>query len=130
MRNDRICWIDSRTIKRGRVLVLDGSLMPFYSKCLDACMRANDVSKNFEKAFKTCADCLRVDSPAQRGGQSAILFEKCTREVLVSGGLDFYRVDGAAQAGGRSAPQTKIVPETCFVSGGKEGSTADGPPVI
>ena len=93
MKSDRVCWIDSSTIKRGRVLMLDGSLVPFCSKCLDACMRANDVSKRFEKAFKTCADCLRPDSPAQRGGQSAILIEKYTREVLVSGRLDFYRAD-------------------------------------
>ena len=49
MKSDRICWIDSRAIKRGRVLVLDGSLVPFFSKCLDACMRANDVLKMFEK---------------------------------------------------------------------------------
>ena len=75
-------------------------------------MRANDVLKRVEKAFKTCADCLRADSPAQRGGQSAILFEKYTREVLVSGGLDFYRADGPAQVGERSAPLTQIVPET------------------
>ena len=109
--------------------MLDGSLVPFCSKYLDACMRANDVPKRFEKEFKTCADCLRADSPAQRGGQSAILFEKYTKEVLVSGGLDFYRADGPAQAGGLSAPLTKIVPETCFVSGGKERSTADGPPL-
>src|SRR6185436_19680897 len=38
MKNDRICWIDSRTIKRGRILVLDGFLVPFCSKCLDACV--------------------------------------------------------------------------------------------
>ena len=49
MKNDRIGWIDSHTIKRGRVLVLDVSLVPFCSKCLDACMRANDVLKIFEK---------------------------------------------------------------------------------
>ena len=49
MKSDRICWIDSRTIKRGRVLVLDESLVPFCSKCLDACMRANDVLKFFGK---------------------------------------------------------------------------------
>ena len=61
-----------------------------------------------------------MDSPAQRGGQSAIQFEKCTKEVLVTGGLDFYRADGAAQAGGRSAPLTQNCPEACFVSGGKE----------
>jgi len=52
MRNDQICWIDSRTIKRGRVLMLDGSFVPFCSKCLDACMRANDVFENFEKGSK------------------------------------------------------------------------------
>ena len=52
MKSDRICWIDSRTIKRGRVLVVDGSLIPFCSKCLDACIRANDVLKKFEKDLK------------------------------------------------------------------------------
>ena len=52
MKSDRICWIDSRTIKRGRVLVLDGSLVPFWSKCLDACLRANVVLKKFEKDLK------------------------------------------------------------------------------
>ena len=49
MKNDRIGWIDSHTIKRGRVLVLDGSLVSFCSKCLDACMRANDVFKDLKK---------------------------------------------------------------------------------
>jgi hypothetical protein len=49
MKSDRICWIDSRTIKRGHVLVLDGSLVPFCSKCLDACMRANNALSGFEK---------------------------------------------------------------------------------
>ena len=49
MKSDRICWIDSRTIKRGRVLVLDGSLVPFCSKYLGACMRANVVLKRYEK---------------------------------------------------------------------------------
>ena len=53
MKSDRICWIDSRTIKRGCVLVLDGSLVPFFSKYLDACMRANDVLKKFEKDLKS-----------------------------------------------------------------------------
>jgi len=48
MKSDRICWIDSRTIKRGCVLMLDGSLVPFCSKCLVACMRANGVLKRFE----------------------------------------------------------------------------------
>ena len=52
MRNDRIYWIDSRTIKRGRVLVLDGSLVQVCSKCLDACMRANVVLNKFEKDLK------------------------------------------------------------------------------
>ena len=52
MKSDQICWIDSHTIKRGRVLMLDRSLVPFYSKCLDACMRANVVLKKFEKDIK------------------------------------------------------------------------------
>ena len=52
MTNDRICWIDSRPIKRGRVLVLDGSLVLFCSKYLDACMRANDIFEKFEKGSK------------------------------------------------------------------------------
>ena len=33
-------------------LVLDGSLVPFFSKCLDACMRANFVFEKFEKGIK------------------------------------------------------------------------------
>jgi hypothetical protein len=49
MKSDRICWIDSRTIKRGHVLVLDGFLVPLCSKCLDACMRANNALSGFEK---------------------------------------------------------------------------------
>jgi hypothetical protein len=49
MISDRICWLDSRTIKRGHVLVLDGSLVPFCSKCLSACMRANYALSGFEK---------------------------------------------------------------------------------
>jgi hypothetical protein len=49
MKSDRICRIDSRTIKRGLALVLDGSLVPFCSKCLDACMRANNALSGFEK---------------------------------------------------------------------------------
>ena len=52
MKSDRVCWIDSRTIKRGLVLVLDGSLVPFCSKCLDAYMRANDVLEKFEKDLR------------------------------------------------------------------------------
>ena len=50
--NDRVCWIDSRTIKRGRVLVLDRFLVLFYSKYLDACMRANDIFEKFENGSK------------------------------------------------------------------------------
>ena len=49
MKSDRICWIDSHTIKRGCVLVLDGALVPFCSKCLGACMRAKDDLTSFEK---------------------------------------------------------------------------------
>ena len=49
MKSDRICWIDSRTIKRGCVLMIDGSLVPFCLKCLVACMRANGVLERFEK---------------------------------------------------------------------------------
>ena len=56
MKNDRVCWIDSRTIKRGHVLVLDGSLVPFCSKYLDACMRANDVLKNLKNGTSLSAD--------------------------------------------------------------------------
>jgi hypothetical protein len=49
MKSDRICWIDSRNIKRGHVLVLDGSLVPFCSKYLGACMRANNAFVRFLK---------------------------------------------------------------------------------
>ena len=63
MKSDRICWIDNRTIKRGRVLVLDGSLVPFCSKCLGACMRANDALTRFEKKTSLRADCTSADNP-------------------------------------------------------------------
>jgi hypothetical protein len=49
MISDWICWIDSCTIKRGHVLVLDGSLVPFCLKYLSACMRANYALPGFEK---------------------------------------------------------------------------------
>jgi hypothetical protein len=49
MKSDRIYWIDSRTIKRSHVLVLDGSLVLFFSNCLSACMRANFALSDFEK---------------------------------------------------------------------------------
>ena len=52
MKSDQTCWIDSRTIKRGHVLKLDGSLVSFFSKCLDAYMRANDVLEKFEKDLR------------------------------------------------------------------------------
>ena len=70
MKKDR--WKDSRTIKRGRVLVLDGSLVPFCSKYLVACMRANFISRKWKLSFFLSTDYLRVDSPAQKGGRSAI----------------------------------------------------------
>ena len=74
MKSDRICWIDSHTIKRGRVLVLDGSLGPFCSKCLDACMRANGVLKNLKNGTSLSADCLSADSPPLGRGRSATHF--------------------------------------------------------
>ena len=52
MKNDRVCWIDSPNIKRGHVLLLDGSLVPFCSKCLDVCMRANVVLKKLKNRSK------------------------------------------------------------------------------
>ena len=107
MRNDWICWIDSRTIKKGRVLVLDGSLVPLCSKCLDACMRSNDVLKKIEKGTKLCADYLNADSPLLVRGRSATHFENVPERLLVSGGIDFYRADGPAQVVGRSAPLTQ-----------------------
>jgi len=107
MRNDRICWIDSRTIKRGRVLVLDGALVPFCSKYLDACMRANDVLKRLKKGTKLSADCLSADSPLLVRGRSATHFENVPERLLVSGGINFYRADGPAQVGGWSAPLTQ-----------------------
>jgi hypothetical protein len=70
MKNDRVCWIDSLTIKRGRVLVFDGSLMPFCSKYLDTCMRANDILKSLKKGTTLSADCLSVDGSPQERGQS------------------------------------------------------------
>ena len=74
MKNDRICWIDSRTIKRGRVLVLDGSLVPFCSKFLDACMRANDILKDLKKGTSLSVDCPSANSPPLGRGRSATHF--------------------------------------------------------
>ena len=74
MKSDRICWIDSRTIKRGCVLMLDGSLVPFCSKCLDACIRANDILKNLKNGTSLSADCLSADSPLLGCGRSATHF--------------------------------------------------------
>ena len=71
MKSGRICWIDSRTIKRGRVLVLDVSLVSFCSKCLDACMRANDILKSLKTGTSLSADCLSADSLPLGHGQSA-----------------------------------------------------------
>ena len=85
MKGDRICWIDSRTIKRGCVLVLDGSLVLFCSQCLDACMRANDILKNMKKWTSLSADCLSADSPPLGHGQSATHFEIIPERVFGSG---------------------------------------------
>ena len=51
--------------------MLDGSLVPFCSKCLVACMRANDILKSFEIRLSSRADWVTADSPHHRGGQSA-----------------------------------------------------------
>ena len=88
MKNDRICWIDSRTIKRGRVLVLDGSLVPFCSKFLDACMRANDVLKSLKKGTSLSGDCLSADSPPLGCGRSAIQFKNVPERLFASGGAE------------------------------------------
>ena len=56
MKNDWIYLIDSRTIKRGRVLALDGSLVSLCSKCLDACKKAMDVLKNLKNGTSLSAD--------------------------------------------------------------------------
>ena len=74
MKSDRIYWIDSRTIKKSRVLMLDGSLVPFCSKCLDACMRANDVLEDLKKGTSLSADCPSADSPPLGHGRSATQF--------------------------------------------------------
>ena len=74
MKSDRICWIDSRTIKRGRVLALDGSLVSLCSKCLDACKKAKDVLKNLKNGTSLSADCLSADSPPLGRGRSATHF--------------------------------------------------------
>jgi len=66
--------MDSRTIKRGRVLMLDGYLVPFCSKCLDACIRANDILKNLKNGTSLSADCLSADSPPLGRGRSATHF--------------------------------------------------------
>ena len=88
MKNDRVCWIDIRTIKRDCVLVLDGPLVPFCSKCLDPCMRANGILKNSKKGTSLSADCLRADSLAQRGRQSTIHLKIVLERSFASGGVE------------------------------------------
>ena len=123
-------WIDSRTIKRGRVLVLDGSLGPFCSKCLDACMRANGILKNLKKRTSLSAGCLSADSPPLGCGRSAIQFENVPESLFALGGLNFYRADCPAQVGGRSAALTQNVPERVFSLVEAMICAADGPPAI
>ena len=101
MKSDRICWIDSHTIKRGRVLVLDGSLVPFCSKCLGACMRANDVLKRFEKITSLRADCTSADSPLP--GERTV--RACTREHVWL----WWKLD---VSGGQSGPGGQTVRRT------------------
>ena len=72
MKNDRVCWIDSRTIKRGCVLALDGSLVPFCSNCLDACIRANDVLKRLKKGTSLSVVCLSADNPPLGRGRRTL----------------------------------------------------------
>ena len=100
MKSDRICWIDSRTIKRGRVLVLDGYLVPFCSKCLDACMRANVVLKKFEK-IKFGSLLTKCGWSAHGARTVRSTFENWTRDVVVFG-------VGWKMKGGRSAPLTQV----------------------
>ena len=88
MKNDRICWIDSRTIKRSRILVLDGFLVPFCSKCLDACMRANDVLKRLKKETSLSVVCLSADSPPLGHGRSAAHFENVPERLFASSGAE------------------------------------------
>ena len=72
MKNDQVCWIDSRTIKRGRVLMLDGYLVPFCSKYLGACMRANDVLKRLKKGTSLSVVCLSADNPPLGRGRRTL----------------------------------------------------------
>ena len=58
--------------RRVFVLVLDGSLVPFCSKILVACMRANNDEK-METWFQSLSvDCLSADGPAITGRRSGI----------------------------------------------------------
>ena len=84
MKNDRICWIDSRTIKRGRVLVLDRSLVPFCSKCLVTCMRVNYVLKSLKIGSKLV---LTVEGRTVRHTckMSRDMFSSLVRKVLKGG---------------------------------------------
>jgi hypothetical protein len=94
MKNDRICWIDSRTIKRGHVLVLDGSLVPFCSKCLGACMRANDALSSF----------------AKQQVRELIAQARTVRSMRADGPLPLQKVWWKFHvAGGRSGPRGRTV---------------------
>jgi hypothetical protein len=73
MKSDRICWIDSRTIKRGHALVLEGSLVPFCSNCLGPCMRANNALLCFEKEQVRELICSADGPPLGRGRSAGYL---------------------------------------------------------
>jgi hypothetical protein len=99
MQSDRICWIDSRTIKRGHVLVLDGFLVPLCSKCLDACMRANNALSGFEK-----------EQVRELAAQARTVRYRYRR----SGGNLMWLADGPAHMGARSATLTLFIPVRVF----------------
>ena len=77
-----------------------------------------------------CADCLRADSLAQRGGRSAVHFEIVLERLFASGRVE-------KKKGGRSGPGARTVHHSnskCTIEDvylvGLMFWAADGPPAI
>jgi hypothetical protein len=85
--------------------VLDGFLVPFCSKCLDACMRANNALSGFgkEQVRELTAQARTVRSMCADG---PLLLQKVWWKSYVA--------DGPAYMGGRSTTLTIFIPVRVF----------------
>ena len=67
----------------------DGSLVPFCSNCLDACMRAKIVLKRFEKCQRVCVLNVEGRTVRPRGADGPpYIFENVPERLFASGGVE------------------------------------------